>query len=439
MLAASPITSRKTPGQFLEKSEIVQSTDGMNSFDLEIFRTLIIDVFARATGGEQVPVPLSGTEANTLVHLIKEQTGRSISEKTLRTYVRQAFAGNGSSGPSAYHLETLAQYALGLSELTDVEGMPSWFKYLQQQRASTDADVEPAVVGEKKTESPAADTLPPASPDAAIRNGQRRRYWLWLLLLLPGSGLAWWINRPAPVLQFIDNFNRTNPDSLRAHGRQFLDYDAAWFARQPRADSMLTLWTLPGDYWVKSENHEKPLIKNLLVRRLEEDQCVISFRLVDFYPYQNWQSAGIFLFRSDLSRENWYRINFAYHYSDIRFYCSYLSLFTNCEHKIQTVLLENGLAKENHYTFRCPEFDVPWPAITIYVLIKGRKISVNIQQGHDWNPLVEAPELDRELPFTPAFIGLGAFQGFTDSNDQPLHADTIPAFFDYIKIEPHPM
>lgn len=131
---------------------------------------------------------------------------------------------------------------------------------------------------------------------------QFSRKWLWrgaaLLLLLTIFITPWqWLDQPK---YWEENFDDVSLEGLKSRGWEILDYDPRAFSKQKKP-GCLTLYTYPGDYWVKE--NETPIIKNLLVKQLCFDHCIITTRLLGFNPYQNAQQAGIFLFGPDIDKK----------------------------------------------------------------------------------------------------------------------------------------
>lgn len=83
-----------------------------------------------------------------------------------------------------------------------------------------------------------------------------------------------------------------------------------------------------------------------------------------------------------------------------------------------------------------PEFQQTPETKSFALKIEKRKVTVYFGFGDNSSAfdLADNPELI--LHFTPKYIGLCDFQGFTNEKNEPLNADTIPAFFDYVKVEP---
>lgn len=243
-----------------------------------------------------------------------------------------------------------------------------------------------------------------------------------------------WLDQPK---YWEENFDDVSVEGLKSRGWKILDYDSMAFSKQLKP-GYLTLYTYPGDYWVKWEKGEKPLIKNMLIKRLDVNSCEITARLKNFDPYQNAQQAGIFLFGPEMDRNNCFRITFVFtkiHEKGI----PYRDEWTDRIQSLQARIMINGKSVDGGiFTLRCPEFEPNLlKPITLVVTVDGRNVTTRFSLGDEWEQ-VNRETLASELHFFPKYIGLAAFQGFTDDNGNPKGADTIPAFFDYVKVEPLP-
>lgn len=392
----------------------------MEASELAIFRALLSDVYARGTGGGILPVPLPESEAKTLAQILEETVHRTISEKTLRNYVRQAFGSEehiSPPNPSPFHLETLTRYALGLdgnNKNGDNGGAPTWFKYRQIWREHQ----EQKVIGN----------------EVELLSLLRSRKWLWrgaaLLLLLAIAVATWqWFNRPK---YWEEPFDDVSVEGLKSRGWEILDYDSVAFSRQERP-GCLTAYTYPGGYWVKKDSGETPMIKNMVVKRIGFQNCTITSRLVGaFDPNQNWQGAGVCIYGSSLSFDDNLSVFFSYE--------KYTGNEDSVKHyqKVQAMLLVNGKCWEKPWHIRLMNIDPhPFKEVEFELEVRKKHLSIGFRTDANWRS-ASLEKLELDLPFSPAYVGLGASQGHTDSFGKPLGADTIPAFFDYLKVEPLP-
>jgi hypothetical protein len=195
---------------------------------------------------------------------------------------------------------------------------------------------------------------------------------------------------------------------------------------------MLALYTAPGDYWVKPAEPRR--ITNLPVHPLPDENTDVSTRLVGFYPMQNHQQAGFILFNKDKSRLQHMRVTYGFSGpfpDDTR------AARPNGILGFQEIVLIHADPKGDVIQHSFPLAQVAagshHPAMdTVYLrlALRGKKCSVYYKTGFAWNQysLITTAELD----FTPAYIGLAAFQGWTRDDHTPKGADTIPAFFDWV-------
>lgn len=259
------------------------------------------------------------------------------------------------------------------------------------------------------------------------------RKWLWrgvaLLLLLAGAAAVWlWPRSPKG---WEERFDEVSVDSLKSRDWKILDYDSAMFSKQLKP-GCLTLHTLMGDTWVWWAIGEKPMIKNMLVKRLGSPNCFVTARIAGgFDPDQNWQQAGVFLYDQDLGREQIFRVTFAADRNE-NFKYEHQGKRVRLVQKIQTILIHNQSVATSNRILRFPEYQPVFPDIGLRLTIRGQKIIVNFWVDGDGSPLEEENKREIDLPFTPAYVGIAAFQG------NRTYADTIPVFFDYVKVEPLP-
>jgi hypothetical protein len=352
---------------------------------------------------------------------LEETTHRTISEKTLRNYVRQAFGSEkqiNPPNPSPFHLETLARYALGLegnNQNGDNGGTLAWFKYRQIWRERQ---------GQKAV---GKEVEPPDLPRLS-------RKWLWggaaLLLFLAIAVAMWqWFEQPR---KWEEPFNDVSVEGLKSRGWEILDYDSEAFSKQ-LMKGCLTLHTYPGGYWVKKDSGEVPMVKNMVVKKIGLKNCIITSRLVGtFDPNQNWQAAGICIFDPSLSFDNNLSVFFAYDKYRVN-----EDSFRQYQ-KVQISLLIDGKCWEKTWHVRLVDNN-PYPIkeVEFEVEVRKKHVSVGYRTDGIWRS-ASLEKLELDLPFSPAYVGAGACQGHTDSLGNPLGADTIPAFFDYLKVEPLP-
>ena len=119
------------------------------------------------------------------------------------------------------------------------------------------------------------------------------------VLLRKGSGVG-----------FADHFRNVSADSLYQRGWWVKAPDSNYWNRREEMPGCLTLYTLRGDNWPDSVN--RPVIRNLLMHRIDCDCWTIEVHLKDFIPAQNWQQAGILLMEDTGFSGRSMRVSIAY-------------------------------------------------------------------------------------------------------------------------------
>ncbi len=264
--------------------------------------------------------------------------------------------------------------------------------------------------------------IPPALP---LKNSiQIWRIGLSLLLLLPLGGIAAWFFRSAPPKSWREDFSNTNPDSLRAHGFKWNDFDLVWWSKQLKDDA-LTLYTLPGDYWVKP--NEPRVIRNLLYKKISGDCFTVFVKVGGFDPQKNCQQLAVFLFDENVSRETHLRAGISF--------WSPSKENPGVQHTTTDYQEYGQVTQQGYYHFRNPANEGP-PVKTFWLKIvyKNNKVEVFQKINNDWNIWgVCARPFD--LRFKPAYVGIAAFQGWTNDDGTPRDAEPVPVFVEYLQVE----
>lgn len=232
----------------------------------------------------------------------------------------------------------------------------------------------------------------------------------------------------------VEDFDDLHPGHLKQEGWEMLDFDSLYWHRQPRP-GMLALYTLPGDYWVKPK--EPRCITNLLTRPLKGGNIDITTRLIDFYPTQNHQQAGFILFNKDKSRVEHVRITYGYSGPFFNNQNPDQQNDFQGSHEICVVQTrKNGdVFQQRHFLGTVPATGHNAAMDTVYLLLSVRdnRCDVYYKCPFAWYQYNRAFSV--ELDFQPAYVGLAAFQGWTRDDGTPKGADTIPAFFDWVKVK----
>lgn len=249
--------------------------------------------------------------------------------------------------------------------------------------------------------------------------------WLLLPVLLIG-GFATWFFQMGTAKNWREDFDSASVADLRAQGFGWQDFDSLWWSKQLRKGS-LTFYTLAGDYWVKP--HEPKKIKNLIYKKLEGDCFSVIVKIDDFDPQQNCQQLALFLFDERLSRETHLRAGFGY----------WTNVELNGDPGVQhtTTEYEEGghVTQQGYYHVRKPANAGPSvKTLWLKILYKNGEATVFQKVNHEWNMWgICAQPFD--LRFKPAYVGIAAFHGWTENDNTPRNADSIPVFVDCLQVE----
>lgn len=272
---------------------------------------------------------------------------------------------------------------------------------------------------------PAGDQSPlPAVPQSRNTNFLRRAWWIalpLLLLFLVVAGRSFFCQSPG---SWSEHFDDTGVTALQANGFAWQDFDSLWWSRQLRK-GFLTLYTLQGDYWVKPD--EKRLIKNLLYRKVKGDCFTVTTKIIDFDPRKNNQQFTVFLLDKNLDRETHLRATASYWTSS--------ESDPGVQHTTTDYQDHGQVTQQGFYHFREfakgePKVDTLW----LKVVYENRQVSVFQKTNNEWNIWgICAPPF--ELRFKPAYVGIAAFQGWTNDDGTPRNAEPIPVLVDFIEVE----
>jgi len=247
---------------------------------------------------------------------------------------------------------------------------------------------------------------------------------LSLLIVFALGGLLLWLFWPRTLRNWREDFDDTRMETLRAHGFEWFDPDTAWWSKQ-RREGFLTLHTLRGDYWVKPD--EQRLIKNLLYKKVSGDCFTIIAKVDEFDPQKNCQQFTVFLFDDKLSRETHLRAGISFWSpSEDR---------PGVQHTTTDYQEQGQVTQMGYYHFRNPANDGhPVKTFWLKIVYKDKKIEVLQKINNEWNIWgVCARPFD--LRFKPAYVGIAAFQGWTNDDGSPRDAEPIPVLMDYLQVE----
>jgi hypothetical protein len=254
--------------------------------------------------------------------------------------------------------------------------------------------------------------------------------WVWrtiaIVLFIILSWMGWkYLEQPA---YWTEEFNSVSVDSLKSRGWEILDYDSVAFSKQLKP-GCFTAYTLRGDYWYTQP--DSPIITNLLLKEINSKSAKITLKIDDFNPTQEFQQAGIVLLDKNRNKEHNIRITVNSCSSGPRFHQA-----------IQIVKRENGTAYETP-TFIIWSWDTPAPPdssfispIWIQIQCEKNKFHFYYHFGEEYASFRAVNTID--FNFEPAFVAIGAFRGIRNSKRDLNNSESIPAFFDYLKVEPMP-
>jgi hypothetical protein len=248
----------------------------MNASNDEIFVMLFQEACQKCFG-HTLTQPLSETDSKVLSNTIFEQTGLVIGVKTIKNYSSYILNSKSTSrkeNPSVATLDTLARYVLNAPYIDELKRKkeeshhPYWFQYRSGFR------VEP-------------DQKPRVSLNFALI------VVVILVVLVSGYFLLRLRSASPDAEMFVDHFDSSNEDSLKANNWIVQRKDTAWWKKRAMKSGHVTLFTLNGDNWPSQT--EAPGIRDLLIRKIPFDCFTTEVHLNDFFPSANWQQAGILL------------------------------------------------------------------------------------------------------------------------------------------------
>lgn len=225
--------------------------------------------------------PLSNTlteaESRHLSHEIELQTGLVVGWKSLKNYAAFVLqeAPYKAENPSLATLDTLARYHFEAPVTTEVQRKksanlyPYWFKYKDQ------------IVG--VTPAPTSSQIRPQKFYGRLALG---------LVLVFIIILVFYFKTPE-LEQFHDDFSNVEEKVLRDKGWLVQSKEERHWNQRGLHPKHLSLFTLKGDNW--PQKGEKPLIQNLLLRKIQDDCFSTEVHFAEFVPHESWQQAGLLL------------------------------------------------------------------------------------------------------------------------------------------------
>ncbi len=384
----------------------------MNGLDLSVFAALFKEAYQKCFGhplGETV----SETESKIFCNQVEEQTGLAIGWKSIKNY--SIFIINGDTAkpenPSVATLDTLARYVLKAPYSTEIQRKnneshyPYWFLYRKQFQS-----------------------LP-----KSLATQKRRLLPVFLIAGLATVLIAALFIYPHyHSAQFNDNFFDVSDKAMAEKGWFVKSKNVDYWNKRSDKQGELSLFTLNGDNWPSPVS--KPIIPNLLLRKINSDCFTTEIHLNNFIPQQEWQQAGLLLLEDTTFTGKSIRLSVAYN--------DYFGGY-NRPHEILVQAI-TSLGRE----FGKPEEIAHSPIILLNdstrknpVLLKNLQNSALRIEKHGKNfrflyaggaiengafKLIASQDFDIQ----PRFIGIFAICGFVKG------AGIIPARFTYFALSP---
>jgi hypothetical protein len=383
----------------------------MNEVDYNVFDTLFREACQKCFG-YPMEEPLTETESRLMYARIFDDTGLVIGWKSIKNYSLFVLspAAAKSENPSVATLDTLSRYVVEAPYTTEPERKrvaghyPYWYEYKARWmgRGGTPAAAKP----------------------------ERRRVWAFVLLgMIVVIGIIV-VFRVPDGGGFADHFQDVSADSLKAKGWWVQAPDTAYWNRRGEDRGSLTLYTLEGDYWPDSAN--RPLIRDLLLHRIDCDCWTLEVHLKDFVPAQNWQQAGILLMEDTGFGGASIRVSIAFN--------DYNGVYP----RSGTILVQ-GIASKGKREDKPEEFahvillqtDSLSRRPTLYQVLAHSALRIE-KQGNLFRILYADGIAENtsfkevsshEFSFQPRYVGLFALRGYVDTSA------ALPARFTYFGLE----
>jgi hypothetical protein len=241
--------------------------------------------------------PLSESDCRILSNDILEKTGLVIGQKSLRNYslyiLDESRQRSGKENPGIATLDTLSRYVLNAPYTDEIKRKqneshhPYWHRYKKKYATKCTILSNNSSIHLKLVVSSVFSVF------------------IIVLIIL----IMKLYSRNNRSIEFIDEFNSSDEDTLKKNGWIFRGYDPFWTKRDT-VPGHISLFTLNGDNW---PNGDKPaMIRNLLMRRINADCYFVEAHLSNFFPHFNWQQAGIILSEDSTLKSKMLRISISY-------------------------------------------------------------------------------------------------------------------------------
>lgn len=384
----------------------------MNHSDREVFHALLREAYVKCFGNE-LSSNLSETDSKFFSNEIFENTGLIIGWKSLKNYVSSVLKTTSDKleNPSVATLDTLARYVLKAPVTSETQRKmneghyPFWFRYKEK-----------ILFKEEKRNA------------FHLRYPWKSMVYTGLVVLLIAVIALQFFSSVTP-LQFVENFDTVEEDSLASKGWFVQSKDSVyWQKRNPKAGH-LTLYTLKGDNW--RDSTENPIIPNLLLREIALDCFTVETHLTGFIPFKNWQQAGILFMEDTAFKGKSLRMSLAFN----DFFGGYVK---PKEILIQTISSNGGITGKPEEISHYPLFSIADTQDSLAIIKNLQYASFRIEKnGAKWRFLFAGGPakntafkeiVSHEFDFHPKYVGLFALRGFV--NDTGI----VPAHFNFFSL-----
>ena len=243
------------------------------------------------------------------------------------------------------------------------------------------------------------------------------------------------------INKFSQEFDSVSIEYFKKKGWLFFDFDSSYLVKEQFPGS-LRLYTLPGDLWYYPKGDPKQKITNLMVKKIECEECSISLKIDDFDPICPWQQVGIYLFNDKNGKydiDNWARITFGFGgeavgITDKRWWKIIQIIVYKNGH-----IMDDGERIQQGIDYNRKKEKLNIKSIFLKVNISDSKLDFFYKKNDAGRNYVVVDKGNDFLDLShlkPKHIGLAAFSCYYEGNDKCLDEEkTIPANIDYIRLD----
>lgn len=385
----------------------------MNDLDYLTFKALFNEAYTKCFA-EVLQETLPEPQCRYLSSEIEEKTGLVVGWKSIKNYAVYVISEvpEKQVNPSIATLDTLARYIYEAPAISEVQrkrseaNYPYWFRYKEQYHSR---------------QAPYTPAARPIAWQTWIFGG------LMLLVLLSLLGVLFQRNQAENI---VENFHCLDENCLHDRGWTVVAKEPVHWSRRTETPGQLTLFTLEGDNW--PESGEKPMIRNLLVRKVPSDCFHAEIQLSEFMPGENWQQAGLLVMEDTTYTGKCIRLSISYN--------DFFGGYSEPAEIIIQAIASYGQTYQNpeeitHHTLFTLEDDSTKNVVTNNLKNTAVKIE---KQGNSFRFLYSASPVEnfsyKELAvynfdMDPQYVGVFALKGYVDSTG------IIPAGIKFFRLE----